>query len=100
MIAREAPLSEGWGAFAAAFEAVAGRATSPTEAAFAEAVWAEGFVARRDRPGGLAPAALPPALDRYEGEARAPSARRAGRMGRRAAAAERLEAAFAALREG
>ena len=71
VIAREAPLSEGWGAFAAAFEAVAGRATSLTEAAFAEAASAEGFVARRDRPGGPAPAALLLALDRYDGEARA-----------------------------
>lgn len=65
VIADGAALGEGYDAFARAFEAEAGRAPALTAAAFAEAVVPETFVARRDRPGGPAPAALSAALDIY-----------------------------------
>ncbi len=59
VIAAGAPLGDGYDAFAPAFEAQTGDATRLLdEDAFAEAVAPETFVARRDRTGGPAPAAL------------------------------------------
>jgi len=65
VIARTRPLSDGWDDFAAAFAQSAGRPPSLTPASFAEAVAPEAFVARRDRIGGPAPAALDAALADY-----------------------------------
>nr|WP_239479945.1 argininosuccinate lyase [Actibacterium sp. 188UL27-1] len=66
VIAAEQPLGEGFGAFAQAFAAEVGRAPDLRREAFADAVAPETFVARRDRPGGPAPAALDAALTGYQ----------------------------------
>ena len=99
VIARQAPLGQGYAAFAQAFAASAGRQTGLTEACFAEAVAPETFVARRDRPGGPAPAALDAALASYRDELAALAACAAERKARHAAAREALAAAFAQLQE-
>ncbi len=99
VIARGVPLSEGWDAFAAAFEARTGRAPGLGPEAFAEAVAPETFVARRDRPGGPAPGALSPALDAFEAEAARLRAAAAARADRYAAAENVRRAAFDALKE-
>ncbi|MDJ0824794.1 MAG: argininosuccinate lyase [Rhodobacter sp.] len=65
VITEGAPLTEGYPAFAGAFDAEIGGASTLTESDFAEAVSMETFVARRDRPGGPALAALDAALARY-----------------------------------
>jgi argininosuccinate lyase len=99
VIAAGAGLAAGYPAFAAAFAEVTGRPTAVSAAAYAEAVAPETFVARRDRPGGPAPAALEAALDLYAAEAAALRAAAAAREARRTRAAAALEAAFAALKE-
>ena len=98
VIARGVPLSEGWDAFAAAFETRAGRLAGLSPKDFAEAVAPETFVARRDRPGGPAPRALCAALDGYEAEAARRRALTDGRGARHAAAATARRAAFDALK--
>ncbi|MEM9248421.1 MAG: argininosuccinate lyase [Pseudomonadota bacterium] len=99
VIADGAPLGQGHAAFVAAFEEIAGRATALAEPAFREAVAPETFVARRDRPGGPAPAALGAALTlaRETSDAcpTAPDARKT----RITDAQVRLDAAFAHLLE-
>ncbi len=94
------PLSEGAEAFATAFAEVTGRASALDEAAFREAVAPETFVARRDRTGGPAPAALAEALGIYRTEQAALAAAQKARLERQADAADRLDAAFDAVKEG
>ncbi len=95
VIAQGVPLGQGYGAFAEAFAAAAGRAPALSEAAFRTAVSARTFVNRRDRPGGPAPAALLPALDGYAATLDALAARQATREARHASAHQALETAFA-----
>ncbi len=59
------PLSSGYDAFVAAFAAAVGHQPTLDKAGFATAVAPETFVARRDRIGGPAPAALEAALSEY-----------------------------------
>ncbi|QCO57027.1 argininosuccinate lyase (plasmid) [Pseudorhodobacter turbinis] len=68
VIARSAPLAQGFAAFSAAFAAQTGRALRLDAAGFADAVSAQSFIARRDRFGGPAPAALDDAFLQYEYE--------------------------------
>ncbi|WP_044044204.1 argininosuccinate lyase [Octadecabacter antarcticus] len=56
------PLSDGFDTFRAAFQTATGRAPAMDESAFRTATSPETFVARRDRIGGPAPAALAKAL--------------------------------------
>lgn len=65
VIAEGAPLGMGYSAFQSAFTQAIGHPPITDETAFKTAVAAETFVARRDRPGGPAKAALLPALDGY-----------------------------------
>ncbi len=58
VIAKGAALGDGFGAFAVAFEELTGRASRLGEDAFRTAVAPDTFVARRDRVGGPAEAAL------------------------------------------
>ena len=97
VIAREEPLGAGYAAFAGAFEAATGRAPGLDDAGFRTAVAAETFVARRDRPGGPARAALLPALDRYGAALDDLTNRQAARKSRHSLAAHALETAFADL---
>ena len=66
VIAAGTPLGEGYAAFASAFAREAGRAPGIDQAVFREAVAMHTFIARRDRPGGPAPAALDAALAIYQ----------------------------------
>ncbi len=75
VIADGRPLCEGHAAFATAFEAATGRPSALDEAAFRTTVSPETFVARRDRFGGPAPAALDHALDAFDEERRSVAAR-------------------------
>jgi argininosuccinate lyase len=99
VIADEVPLDEGFGAFRAAFTKVAKRASGTNEDAFKTAVAPETFVARRDRPGGPAPAALAAALEVYRAALAATKDAEAAREARYTAADTMLDAAFAALLE-
>jgi argininosuccinate lyase len=99
VIADGQPLGAGFGAFAASFAAVAGRAPGLDAEAFAGAVAPETFVARRDRPGGPAPAALAEALFSYAEALGALRAQTASRKARFAAADAARQAAFATLLE-
>lgn len=94
VIARSVPLAQGYDAFAQAFQAAMGRATTLDAAAFAQAVDARSFVARRDRPGGPAPAALEAALSGYEGALSDAQENQGHRTARQAAAATQLARAF------
>ncbi|MEM9709796.1 MAG: argininosuccinate lyase [Pseudomonadota bacterium] len=97
VIAKEAPLGEGYAAFTAAFSEATGRPARLDEAAFKTAVAAETFVARRDRPGGPAKAALLPALNSYAGTLDDLVARQTARKTRHAEAAQTLATDFAHL---
>jgi argininosuccinate lyase len=99
VIAARAPLREGFAAFAAAFAAETGRQPALDEAGFRAAVAAETFVARRDRPGGPAPAALEAALSTLDQRLDAITTSRDRRAGRGARARADLAAAFGALLE-
>ncbi|MFQ6553544.1 argininosuccinate lyase [Aestuariibius insulae] len=94
------PLSEGAEAFATAFAEVTGRASALDEAAFREAVAPETFVALRDRTGGPAPAALAEALGIYRAEQATLAQAQEARLARQSEAADRLDAAFDAVKEG
>ncbi|MBI1416750.1 MAG: argininosuccinate lyase [Limimaricola sp.] len=98
VIARGQGLGEGHDAFAAAFAEVAGRPSTLSPAAFAEAVAPETFVARRNRKGGPAPAALDAAFAIYADEIGALGADLAAGNTRRADADTRRARAFAALK--
>ncbi len=99
VIAAEKPLAAGHAAFAAAFAAATGRDPALSETGFATAVAPETFVARRDRPGGPAPAALDAALAGYRDTLAASRAVSAARAERHAAAARALDTVFASLLE-
>lgn len=99
VIARGVPLSDGQADFAAAFAAEAGRATALDARAFRNAVAPETFVARRDRPGGPAPAALDAALASYRAALHDLRTAAAHRGTRHAQATLERAAAFAALME-
>lgn len=99
VIARSSSLGAGFDAFTAAFEEVAGRPATLTEAAFVQAVAPETFVARRDRPGGPAPAALAAALDGYGATAAALAARQSRREDRYRSANAALAEAFETMLE-
>ena len=99
VIAKAAPLGEGFDEFSSAFLADIGRATKMSEATFRTATSIENFVAVRDRSGGPAPAALKTALSEYsQNTAKIQSAQNARNL-RHAASAERLENAFTRLME-
>lgn len=99
VIADARPLGAGYEAFHAAFAAETGRTPALSEASFAHAVAPETFVARRDRPGGPAPAALASALDLYAGQLTALHATLTARTDRYSRAQAALSAAFAQLQE-
>ncbi|MEL7344286.1 MAG: argininosuccinate lyase [Pseudomonadota bacterium] len=97
VIAEEAPLGSGYNAFKAAFAHAIGRPPSLDETAFKTAVSAETFVARRDRPGGPAKAALIPALDGYAATLANLIARQDARKARHVGADNKLNTAFAGV---
>jgi len=99
VIARQAPLGQGYDAFARAFAVAAGRETGLSEADFTQAVAPETFVGRRDRPGGPAPAALDAALAGYRDDLAALTRRAAARAARHERGRRDLAAAFAQLQE-
>ncbi|MDX8348909.1 argininosuccinate lyase [Cognatiyoonia sp. IB215446] len=97
VIKEEVPLGSvsGYSAFQAAFADATGRTPTMDEAAFKATVAANTFVARRDRPGGPAKAALLPALDGYAATLADLVARQNARKTRHATAEKKLNAAFA-----
>ena len=99
VIARHAPLREGFSAFREAFADLAGHAPDLEEAGFRIAVAPETFVARRNRTGGPAPAALQSALADYTETLAGLRAAAQSRTTRRREATTRLDDAFAALTE-
>ncbi len=99
VIAEGKPLREGYAAFCDAFARIDGSDATLSETAFAEATDARTFVARRDRPGGPAPAALDAALNRYEAQHAALVSRTLDRGARQAKAAETLTDTFNSLLE-
>ncbi|TNF17277.1 MAG: argininosuccinate lyase [Rhodobacteraceae bacterium] len=92
-------LGQGHAAFAEAFRAETGRATTLTEPAFAKATAPETFVACRTRPGGPAPEALASTFALYRITADDLATRQARRTTRIAEAAATRAAAFATLQE-
>ena len=88
---------DGYGAFATAFSQATGRPAAIGEAAFAEMVSPEHFVAVRDRFGGPAPAALRASLQDYRGQLGVMTDRARAIAEREAAAAAALQAKFHAL---
>ncbi len=92
-------LETGYAAFTEAFRAHTERETILDEHSFLEAVSPEGFVARRDRPGGPAPAALEVAFNRYSADLAALKNAQNTRLTRRTNASHALDAAFNSLTE-
>ncbi|MBT0957571.1 argininosuccinate lyase [Alphaproteobacteria bacterium KMM 3653] len=99
VISEGKPLGKGFVEFFAVFNAATRRDTRLTEADFADATSAETFIARRDRPGGPAPAALAAALETYASDVQRLRAEFTHRNTRREEAAQRLDTAFQALLE-
>ncbi|MEZ5766982.1 MAG: argininosuccinate lyase [Paracoccaceae bacterium] len=99
VIRQGVPLGEGYPAFTSAFREVTGRDTGLDRQGFETATAPETFVARRDRPGGPAPAALQTALDLYSGTVQDLAARSAARRTRLSEADAALGAAFDRLTE-
>lgn len=97
VIAADQPLGGGYTAFSQAYENAIGSATTLDEAAFRAAVDARSFVARRDRTGGPAPAALDAAFATYQNNINEIESDLHARLERRAAAAASLSTAFNAL---
>ena len=97
VISQGAGLAGGFSAFSTAFERLTGRAAGLTDAAFREAVAPETFVARRDRLGGPAEAAMSAALTHYAALANAERTACEARNTRHETAAQRLNEAFDAL---
>ncbi|MEX0319819.1 MAG: argininosuccinate lyase [Ruegeria sp.] len=93
------PLSQGFGAFQTAFRAATARTPAMDEQGFRTAVSPETFVARRDRIGGPAPAALDAALAQYSADLDALRARASQRTARVPTAATARATAFAQLLE-
>ena len=100
VIAERRPLRDGHAAFARAFEAETGRVSRLDERAFAEAVAIESFVARRDRFGGPAPAALDEAFEQHAATLGALRERAAFGPERARRADAALTAAFRPLLDG
>ncbi|MFT5742502.1 MAG: argininosuccinate lyase [Paracoccaceae bacterium] len=94
-----APLSDGFATFAAAFQTATNRAPTMNETAFRTATSPETFVARRDRIGGPAPAALDAALTTYTTQLAALRATAATRTHRVLDADKTRATAFAQLLE-
>ena len=92
-------VSGGYAPFRAAFEHATGRKTALSEAAFAEIVSPEHFVAVRDRFGGPAPEPMAEAIASYRAALAGFTARTAEIVERERAAAAELARAFDALRE-
>lgn len=99
VITKEQGLAEGFMDFEVAFEAATKHTPSLNESQFREAVSAETFVQRRDRPGGPAPAALLAALEHYDVQLDALRARQTARRKRHRQSAETLGHAFQDLLE-
>ncbi len=97
VIAEGAALGDGFAAFSAAFEALTGRPPGLDAAAFRTAVAPETFVARRDRIGGPAAAALGHALAGYAAEIKAARDACDVRKTRHKTSEQRLITAFDAL---
>jgi argininosuccinate lyase len=97
VIAANQPLGGGFAAFSHAFEASIGTPSKLDEAAFKDAVDARSFVARRDRTGGPAPAALDTAFETYQSEINALCDDLEARLTRRSRASASLSTAFEAL---
>ncbi|MFP7569434.1 argininosuccinate lyase [Marivita sp. S2033] len=97
VIAEGAPLGQGYTAFRKAFGAATERSPKLDEAAFQTAVAPETFVARRDREGGPAEAALTSALSSYRDTAKVERANLQARQGRHQTAQQALNSAFDAL---
>jgi argininosuccinate lyase len=91
-------MANGYGPFAAAFEAATGRKSTVDEATFVELVSPEYFVAIRTRFGGPAPAPLAAAIAGYREQAARFAADLADLLRRRDKAARALRDRFAALR--
>ena len=99
VIAENQPLTAGFGAFAKAFKSETGRDTALSVEAFQTATSAETFIARRDRTGGPAKAALSAALDTYKGAAETIKASFENRLSRISGADAMRDAAFQKLTE-
>ncbi|WP_233557311.1 argininosuccinate lyase [Rhodophyticola porphyridii] len=99
VIARGAPLSDGYDAFVAAFDALIGRYPQLDETAFADAVSIDSFIARRTVFGGPAPSALDAALNGYARDAAAHRSTLDTRARRLEEADAALTAAFHTLTE-
>lgn len=97
VIAEGQPLGGGFTAFSQAYESAIGSATTLNEAAFRAAVDARSFVARRDRTGGPAPAALDAAFEVYQSKINDLESELHARLERRATASASLSTAFNAL---
>lgn len=99
VIKDDAPLGAGYPAFQSAFADATGAQTTLSEQAFETAVAAETFVARRDRVGGPAPAALSDALGQYRATLAGLTSAKSARADRHAAAETQLATSFNALLE-
>ena len=99
VIAAGRPLGEGYDAFRAGFTQITGRDTLLDPREFETTVSPEAFVARRDRPGGPAPAALAAALTTYTGKLDHLQTAQTRRITRREEASAALDTAFSALQE-
>jgi len=97
VIADGASLTEGFGAFSKAFQALTGRAPDLSEEQFRTAVSPETFVARRDRIGGPAETAVAAAFGHYVETVQAARAACDVRKNRHETAKQRLNTAFDAL---
>ncbi len=93
------PLSDGFRAFQSAFRTATSRDTAMDEAMFRTATNPETFIARRDRIGGPAPAALDAALASYRRDLDDLCARAEGRVTRIFTADETRSTAFTKLLE-
>ncbi|MEQ8659116.1 MAG: argininosuccinate lyase [Hyphomicrobiales bacterium] len=99
VIAEGVPLGEGFAAFRAAFARETERASSLDEAAFADAVSLQTFVARRERFGGPGPDAMDNALGGYEHSSAELRQKLEAKTAQIASADQTLTTAFNALLE-
>lgn len=99
VIADSKPLREGYDAFISAFEHEEGRKTHINNDAFRIIVSAENFIAKRDRIGGPAPAALTSALQSYTDQTSQLHMQQEQRHAKRVDAQTRLDIAFSSLME-
>ncbi|MBI1494410.1 argininosuccinate lyase [Halocynthiibacter styelae] len=99
VIAMGQGLEAGYHAFTDAFRTQTGRKTALDQQAFLEAVSPEGFIARRDRPGGPALPALEAAFAIYARDQADLRLKQDARLTRRASAAEALKSVFNSLKE-